>query len=103
MKYIKLFEKNTKFKYMVDDYVKILPDAGPRIDMKKREKMIYKIISGRKKAQGWADDANVYLLKQAYEPFKTLKWEFNEVQLRDLTEEEREELELRLAANKYNL
>jgi len=104
MKYLKLFEKNTKFKFMVDDYVKILPDAGPRIDMENREKMVYQILSGRKKAQGWQDDVYVYNLKQAYEPYKKLEnWDFNERVLRNLTEEEKEELELYIAVKKYNI
>jgi hypothetical protein len=59
----------------------------------------------RKKAQGWVDDANVYNLKQVYEPYEKIDnfRDFHEEALRDLTEEEREELELKLAAKKYNL
>ena len=104
MKYLKLFEKNTKYKFDKGDYVKVLPDAGPRIDMENREHMVYQILSRRKKGQGWANDVNVYNIKHVYEPHEKLEhWIFRETALRDLTEEEKEELELQLAAQKYNL
>jgi hypothetical protein len=107
MKYLKLFEKLKNYKFNKGDYVKVLPEAGPRIDMDNREHMVYQIVGRRKKAQGWTDDSNVYKLKQAYEPYENLdepgNWEFNEKGLRELTEKEKEELELRLAAKKYNL
>jgi len=105
MKYLRLFEKRTKFKFMVDDYVKVLPEAGPRVDMDNREHMVYQICDRRKKAQGWADDANVYNLKQVYEPYEEVDklWDFHERALRDLSDEEKEELELYIATKKYNL
>ena len=104
MNYLQLFEKYTKFKFMVDDYVKVLPGAGPRVDMENREGMVYQISGGRKKPQGWAGDVNVYSLKQAYEPYEELEnWEFQENMLRDLTKEEKEELELYIATKKYNV
>lgn len=105
MKYIKLFEKKTKYKFKIVDYVKVLSESVPRVDMENREKMIYQIYDRRKRAQAWSDDANFYNIKQVYEPCEKIDqfWDFHERALRDLTEEEREELELFLIANKYNI
>jgi len=63
MKYLKIFEKYTKYKFNKGDYVKVLPEAGPRIDMNNRERMVYQIYDRRKKSQGWVDNGNAYNLK----------------------------------------
>jgi len=99
MKYLKTYEKSIKYLFKVGEYVKKFNELEPETD-----ESFYKIISRKKKAQGWLDDTNEYIIKCVYEKNKKANkaW-INERWLRSLTPEEREELDVYLNLKKFNI
>ena len=99
MKYIKTYEKSIKYLFKIGDYVKKFNELDPDID-----ESFYKIISRRKKAQGFLSDANEYIIRCIYKKNKKLNgtW-MQERFLRSLTPEEQEELDVYLNLKKFNI
>ena len=108
MKYIKIYEKYHKYKFKIDEYVKIDNSWSMHIDK-------IGIIRNRwHKAQGWLDDTNEYEIEMIYKYIPTGNVtkiskiftglvQQNERYLEKLTDKEIKDIEFFETTNKFNL